>query len=106
MRGPITVTLVSVAVEDDGLGNTTETPTETEYAGVRFAPRSSSESTDARQPAVISGASLYRRGDFPVNDADRIIIDGQHPLIDGTWQVEGDAGYWGAGVEVAIVRAG
>jgi hypothetical protein len=34
-----------------------------------------------------------------------VIVD-QHPLIDGTWQVDGDAGYWGRGVEVAIKRAG
>jgi hypothetical protein len=106
MRGPITVTLETVVVNDDGLGNTTETPTSTEYDGVRFAPRSSAERTDPRQPAVLSGATLYRRDEFPATASSRIVIVDQHPLIDGTWQVDGDAGYWGRGVEVAIKRAG
>lgn len=104
MRGPITVTLVTVTTTDDGLGNTTETPTPTVYEGVRFAPRSSSERTSTRSPAVLTGATLYRRGSFPATPAARVIIAGQDPLIDGTWQVEGDPGYWGAGIEVAIQR--
>ena len=102
----ITVTAVTVTLTDDGLGNTTEETTEQEFDLVRFAPRSSSERTDPRVPAVISNASLYRRGEFPVASADRIVISGQHDLIDGTWHVEGEPGYWGRGVEVAIKRAG
>lgn len=104
MRGPITVTLVSTTQTTDDLGNVTETSTSTTYDKVRFAPRSSSERTDSRSPAVITGATVYRRGEFPAKAADRIVISAQNPLIDGTWQVEGDSGYWGAGVEVAIKR--
>jgi hypothetical protein len=104
MRGPITVTLMATTTTDDGLGNTTDETTSTDYPGVRYAPRSSAERTDARTPAVLSGATLYARGDFPVHAADSIVIADQHPLIDGTWQVDGDAGYWGVGVEAAIKR--
>lgn len=103
MRGPITVTLVSTTTTDDGLGNTTDETTSDDYL-VRYAPRSSSERTDNRTPAVLSGATLYARGEFPVYAADSIVIADQHPMIDGTWQVDGDAGYWGVGVEVAIKR--
>lgn len=106
MRGPITVTLVTVTTTDDGSGNTTESTSSTSYDKVHFAPRASQERADPRVPVVISGATLYRRGAFPVTSDDRITIAGQHALIDGTWQVDGDAGYWGAGVEVAVVRAG
>lgn len=101
----ISVTLVTVTTaDDDGLGNTTETTTEVIYDKVRFAPRSSSERTDSRAPAVITAASLYRRGEFPAATADRIVIAGESDLIDGTWQVEGEPGYWGRGTEVAIKR--
>ena len=47
---------------------------------------------------------LYRRGEFPAASADRIVIAGESDLIDGTWQVEGEAGFWGRGTEVAIKR--
>lgn len=102
----ISVTLVTVTATDDGLGNLTETTTEATYDKVRFAPRASSERTDSRSPAVITGASLYRRGEFPAARADRIVIAGVSDLIDGTWQVDGEPGYWGRGTEVAITRAG
>lgn len=100
----ISVSLVTVTTTDDGLGNTTETTTTATYDRVRFAPRSSSERTDPRAPAVITAASLYRRGAFPVKAADRIVIAGQSSLINGTWQVEGEPGYWGRGTEIAIKR--
>lgn len=106
MRGPITVTLVSVVTTTDDLGDATETTTSTTYDAVRLAPRTSSERVDSRSPAIVTGATLYRRDAFPVTPDDRIIIADQHPLIDGTWQVEGDPGYWGRGVEVAIKRVG
>lgn len=100
----ISVSLVTVTTTDDGLGNTAETTTSVTYDNVRFAPRSSSERTDPRAPAVITAASLYRRGEFPAAAADRIVIAGESDLIDGTWQVEGEAGFWGRGTEVAIKR--
>lgn len=104
-RGPIAVTLVTVTAVEDEFGDVTTTESSTTYDRVRFAPRSSSERTDSRSPAVITGAALYRRGEFPVTSAARIEIVDQHPMIDGTWQVDGQGGYWGAGVEVAIKRA-
>jgi hypothetical protein len=104
MQRHISVTLVSVTEVDDGLGNITEGTSEATYDRVRFAPRSSSESSDAATPRVITAAALYRRGEFPADLADRIVIAGQHATIDGTWQVEGDPGRWATGVEVAIKR--
>jgi hypothetical protein len=102
----ITITVTSVTVTDDGLGNTTETTTNATVPGVLFAPRSSSERTDSRTPAVITGGTIYKRGPGLTVDAnDRITISGVSPMIDGTWQVEGEPGYWGAGTEVAVVRA-
>lgn len=105
MSAFITVTLQSVTTVDDGLGNITETDTSQTYDRVRFAPRSSAERTDPRAPAVITGATLYRKGDFPVTRADAVVIADVDPMIDGTWQVDGDPGYWGGvGIEVAITR--
>jgi hypothetical protein len=100
----ITVTLTSVTTTTDDLGNTTETTTTADYDQVRFVPRSSTESNDSRTPKVITAASLYRRGEFPVDEDDTITIAGQHDQIDGTWRVEGQAGRWATGVEVAIKR--
>ena len=100
----ISVSVVSVTSTDDGLGNSTEDTVTTPYDRVRFAPRSSDERTDPRSPAVITAASLYRRGEFLVDSNDRIIIAGESDLIDGTWQVEGAPGYWGRGTEVAVKR--
>lgn len=105
-RGPITVTLQSVTVTTTDVGDSSEVTTSADYDGVRFAPRSSSERTDSRAPAVLTGATLYRRGEFPATPNARVIITAQHPLIDGTWQVEGEPGYWGVGVEVAVKRVG
>lgn len=103
-RGPIAVSLVNVVETVDEYGDTTEVITSVTYNMVRFAPRGSAERTDSRSPAVLTGATLYRRDEFPVTPTDRIVIAGQHALIDGTWQVEGEAGYWGRGIEVAIKR--
>lgn len=101
----ISVTLETVTEMPDTYGNVSESVSSTTYDRVQFAPRSSTERADPRVPAVITGATLYRRGDFPVFAADRIVIADQSPMIDGTWQVDGEAGYWGRGVEVAIKRA-
>lgn len=104
MNRHITVTLVTVTETLDDIGGGTESPSSTAYDAVRFAPRGSSESTNNDTPRVITSAALYRRGEFPVNETDRIVIAGQHPLIDGTWKVQGDVGRWASGVEVAIQR--
>lgn len=100
----VTVTLVTVTITEDPLGNKTETTTTADYDQVRFVPRSSTERTDPRSPAVITGAQLVRRGEFPAEAADRIEITDQHDQIDGTWQVEGQVGRWATGVECAIKR--
>jgi hypothetical protein len=101
----VTVTLTSVTTNTDAYGDTTQTSTSTSYDQVRFVPRSSTETADSRSPKVITAASLYRRGEFPVDSDDTILIAGQHDQIDGTWQVEGRPGRWASGVEVAIRRA-
>jgi len=95
-----TVTHVSVELVDDGLGNTTETTTETTVTGCLLAPRSSSERTDPRAPAVITGATLY----LPATATPPVPAD--YFRIDGTrWDVEGEAGVWpGRGIEVAVKR--
>lgn len=102
----ITVTLVTVATTRDQYGDETTSEVRRPYDRVRFAPRSSEERSDSRAPAVITAASLYRRGDFPVGRDDRIEIAGQSEFVNGTWQVEGDPGFWGRGIEVAIKRVG
>jgi hypothetical protein len=102
----ITVTLVSTTETSDDYGNTTPTTSSKSYDQVRFSPRASSERSDVQSPAVITAASLYRRGEFPVMPPDAIMIANQHPHIDGTWQVDGEVGQWASGVEVAIQRVG
>lgn len=106
MNRYITVVLDSVTRTTDDYGDSTETTVSKSYDQVRFAPRSSSERRSVDTPAVITNASLYRRGEFPVMPQDAIRIVNQHPHIDGTWQVEGDVGQWASGVEVAIERVG
>ena len=106
MQRHITVTLVSVTETDDGLGNITEATSSAAYDEVRFAPRSSAESLNDNTPRVITGATLYRRGEFPAGPEDRIVIADQHASINGTWQVEGEVGRWATGVECPIKRAG
>ena len=102
----ITVTLVSTTETTDDYGNTTATTLSKVYDLVRFAPRASTERSSTDTPAVITNASLYRRGEFPAMPQDTIAITNQHPHMDGTWQVDGEAGQWASGVEVAIKRVG
>lgn len=100
----ISVSLISTTTTEDDYGDSTETTSSATYDRVRFSPRASSERRDNRAPAVITGATLYRRGDFPIKAADTILIAEGNPMVDGKWQVEGDPGFWGRGVEVAIKR--
>lgn len=106
MNRYITVVLDSVTEATDDYGDSTTTTLSKSYDRVRFAPRSSNERRTVDTPAVITAASLYRRGEFPVMPDDQIRIVNQHPHIDGTWQVEGEVGQWASGVEVAIARVG
>lgn len=102
----VSVTVVSVATTSDDLGDSTTVDTSTTYPDCLVAPRTSSESGDSRTPAVITGAQVYRRGDdMTVRADDRIVIADVSPIIDGTWRIEGEPGYWGtAGIEFAITR--
>lgn len=106
MQQAISITVLHTTVVEDALGDSTSTPTETVYRGCLFAPRSSDESRDTRQPAVITGATIYRRGTgLEVDANDTIRIANVSPMIDGDWNVVGQPGYWGtAGIEFAITR--
>lgn len=106
MQQQISLTVVSVATSEDTYGDVTGSDSSTTYTDCLFAPRSSSESGDTRAPAVITGAQIYRRGTgMTVRADDRVVIANVSPMIDGTWLVEGEPGYWGtAGVEFAITR--
>ena len=106
MNRYITVTLDSAAAAREDDGDTDYATSSATYDQVRFAPRASTERQNERTPAVLTAASLYRRGEFPVAPQDTIRIVNQHPLIDGSWQVVGDVGRWASGVEVAIQRVG
>lgn len=106
----ISVTVISSSTTEDKYGDATTTATEEPLSGVLFAPRSSQERTDNTSPAVITAASLYIPGGLPdgvtLDSDDTIRISDVHPLIDGTYQVEGIPGYWAGPVEVAIKRTG
>lgn len=107
--GPITVTVVSSTSTPDPYGDATTTTGETTLNGVLFAPRSSQERVDSRSPAVITAAALYidsLPSGVTLDSNDSIRIFDVHPLIDGTYQVEGIPGFWGGPVEVAIKRTG
>lgn len=107
-RHEITVTVSSTTTTEDNLGDTTTETTTTTVDRVLFAPRSSQERTDSTQPAVYTAASLYFRGGLPagvlLDSDDTITVADVHPLIDGTYQVEGIPAYWGGPVEVAVTR--
>jgi hypothetical protein len=101
----ITITVVSVTTTRDDYGDETNTQTTATVAGCLFAPRSSTERSNTRSPAVISGGTIYKPGPgLVVNADDKITISGVSPMIDGTWSVEGEPGYWGVGTEVAVTR--
>lgn len=100
----------SVVTTDDGLGNTTETVTDAALAWALVSPRSSSERTDPRSPAVITAATIYGPFATPINADDILIVSDHSPSMDGTWQVEGRSGDWSLGdwrpgFEVAVKRA-
>lgn len=111
MLGEITVTIVSTTTTDENdLGDTSTDTNEVTVDGVMFAPRSSQERTNSREPAVYTAASLYFGNGLPdgvaLDSDDEIRIADVSSLIDGTYQVEGIPGYWGGPVEVAVTRTG
>jgi hypothetical protein len=101
----VTVTLRSTVTTDDGLGNTTETVTESSWGPCAVAPRYATESTDPRVPPVIVGKTVY--GPTRAIDADdTLVIDGLEYQVDGLpgeW-VNPFTG-WAPGIEVPVVRA-
>lgn len=100
-----TVTLRSTTVTDDGLGNTTEVTTETEWGPCAIAPRYATESTDPRVAPVVVGKTVYGPPvDIDANDT--VVIDGE------AWQVDGLPAEWrnpftgwAPGIEVQVKRA-
>lgn len=101
----VMVTVRSVVTTDDGLGNTSETVTESEWGPCAVAPRYTTESVDSRVPPMIIGKTVYGPP-VALDSDDRLVIDGE------LWQVDGDAGEWKSpftgwfpGVEVPVKRA-
>ena len=100
----VIVTLVSTTTADDGLGNTTETTTETPWGPCAVAPRYANESTDPRVPPVIVGKTVYGPA-VAIDSDDTLVIGGE------TYQVDGLPGEWtnpftgwAPGIEVPIKR--
>lgn len=101
-----TVTATAVTTTDDGLGNTTETTSDTVVQGALFAPEGATESVNARSPNVVGRASLY--GAFPpLNSDDTITHEAACCSGDefghGTWQVVGGSRGWGQGLMVVPI---
>lgn len=68
-------------------------------------PRGSEERTDG-QATVITGQSLYTTspgGDLASQDL--VVLNGDPQDGDERWQVEGDPGAWGFGLEAVLTRA-
>lgn len=96
----VNVTVVRVTTTTDAYGDSVTTESRTEIPGCLFAPRSSTDRTDPRTPAVLSGATVYTgSGGSIIDSDDKLIVNGR------TYAVEGDPGAWGSeGVEVAVSR--
>lgn len=110
MLSNATVSVISVVTTDDGLGNTTTETVETVLEWALVAPRSSSERSDPRSPAVVSAASVYGPFGVDLDADDLVVISGHSPTFDGEWLVDGLPGQWSLGgwrpgFEVAIKRA-
>ena len=104
-----TVTVRSVTTTDDGLGNTTETVTESTWGPVAIAPRFATESSDPRVPPIMVGIELM--GPKRALDSDDVIVIPAESFYAGTWQVDGlPANYdhpmtgWEAGMVVPVKR--
>jgi hypothetical protein len=105
----VTVKLRNPSEVEDKYGDVTSTPTERRWGPCAIAPRTASESTDARSPAVVTGLTIYGPTVTIAADAQVVIPSGPYA---GTWDVEGIPGVWKSpfnswapGVEVAVKRA-
>lgn len=104
-----TVVVRSVVTTTDDLGDGTTETDETTLDWALVAPRSSTERTDPRSPAVITAASIYGPFATPLNADDVLVVSGHSPSMDGEWQVDGmpgdwSLGGWKPGFEVAVKR--
>jgi len=96
----ITVQMVSTTTTMDQYGDSTTSETSQNIEQCLFAPRTSTERTDPRQPAVITGGALYMPYGAPTPKAvDYVVIEGRK------WAVDGEPGVWGTGgIELALKR--
>ena len=106
-----TATLRSVSTDRDEYGDETTTSADTVLEWALIAPRTSSERTDQRSPAVVTAATLYGPFGADLDADDLVVISGHSPTFDGVWSIEGLPGQWSlngwsAGFEVALTRAG
>lgn len=111
MLANCTVLQRTTTTTTDDLGDSTTVTTEAAWEWALIAPRSSTERTDPRTPAVISAATLYGPFGMAVDSDDVLIVSGHSPSMDGEWEVDGRAGDWSLngwnpGLEVAVKRAG
>lgn len=103
------VSVIQIVTTTDDLGDGTMETFETVLDWALIAPRSSTERTDPRSPAVLTAASIYAPF-ATVLDADDVLVVFDHsPSMDGEWRVEGRPGAWSlgdwkAGLEVAVKR--
>lgn len=104
-----TLTVRSITTTGDEYGDTSGTPSESEWGPCALAPRSSVERPDSQAPAVVTGLTIY--GPVrPLDSDDEIVIPtGQYA---GTWMIDGIPGEWKSpftgwlpGIEVAVKRA-
>lgn len=101
----VMVTLRTNVTTDDGLGNTTVTPTNTDWGPCAVAPRYATESTDPRVPPVIVGKVVYGPT-VAINSDDQLVIDGVTYEVDGLpGEWENPFTGWDAGIEVPVKRA-
>lgn len=110
MLSNASVSLISVETTTDDLGNSTTETVETVLDWALVAPRSSSERTDPREPAVITAATIYGPFATPIDADDLLVVFDHSPSMDGEWQAEGRSGDWSLGdwrpgFEVAVIRA-
>lgn len=109
-RGEFSVTVRTTTTTGDQYGDSTTTVVERTVDRVLYAPRSSQERTDNRTPTVYVAGAFYFLAGLPaevtLDSDDAIVVAGVHPLVDGTYQVEGIPGYWNGQVEVAVNRTG
>lgn len=110
MLSNCTVVVRSTVTTTDDAGDSTTTTSDTTLEWALVSPRSSTERTDPRSPAVITAATVYGPFATQINADDLLIVSNHSPSMDGAWQVEGRSGDWSLGdwkpgFEVAVKRA-